>query len=89
MTDPVLPSDLLVDAMIIEAEYQGAREALTKLSNKRKSALYKLWRNCKNPSLIAANLPATVKKETVEAAVLKLAPSQDFEILELDLFAKV
>ncbi|GAA2802642.1 hypothetical protein GCM10010441_29190 [Kitasatospora paracochleata] len=83
MTAPVLPPELLVEMMIIEAEYQGAREALTNLGNKRKSALYKLWRYCKNPSLIAANLPVTVKKETVEAAVLKLAPSQDFELLEL------
>ncbi|MFD0264502.1 hypothetical protein ACFRKE_24965 [Kitasatospora indigofera] len=80
---PVLPSELLVEMMIIEADYQGAREALTNLRNRRTSALYKLWRYYRNPSYIAANLPATVKKETVEAAVVKMAPPQDFEILEL------
>ncbi|WP_331731837.1 hypothetical protein [Kitasatospora sp. NBC_01300] len=83
MKVPVLPSELLVEMMIIEADYQGAREVLTNLRNRRANALYKLWRHYKNPSIIAASLPTTVKKETVEAAVLKMAPPQDFELLEL------
>ncbi|MFE0465329.1 hypothetical protein ACFW1A_39385 [Kitasatospora sp. NPDC058965] len=83
MTAQVLSPELLIEAMLIEAEYQGAREALTSLLNRRRIALYKLWSSCKNPSLIAANLPTTIKKETVEAAVVKLAPPQDFELLEL------
>ena len=62
MKPPVLPSELLVEMMIIEADYQGAREALTNLRNRRASTLYKLWRAHKNPSLIAAHLPTTVKR---------------------------
>ncbi|MEU3499107.1 hypothetical protein ABZ747_37185 [Kitasatospora cineracea] len=83
MTPQDLPPELLVEAMLIEAEYQGARESITALLDRRRRTLYKLWRACKNPSLVAANLPTTIKKETVEAAVVKLAPSQDFEVLEL------
>ncbi|MFE2530164.1 hypothetical protein ACFXEL_38750 [Streptomyces sp. NPDC059382] len=74
---------LLMEGLEAEAGYQAAREALTKARAQRQSVLYAMWRAHKDTRAVAALMPATVKAVTVRAAVVKLAPSQDFENLPL------
>ncbi|MFB6670544.1 hypothetical protein [Streptomyces parvus] len=76
-------TSLLMAALEGEATYQAAREALTKSRAERQALLYALWRANKDPRAVAALMPATVKAATVRAAVIKLAPNQDFEALPL------
>ncbi|MGW1819905.1 hypothetical protein ACWCQM_40910 [Streptomyces sp. NPDC002125] len=74
---------LLMAGLEIEATYQAARQALTKARAERQNVLYAMWRANRDPRAVAALLPATVKAATVRTAVVKLAPSQDFEALPL------
>ncbi|RPK32498.1 hypothetical protein EES39_38435 [Streptomyces sp. ADI92-24] len=78
-----IDTPLLMAGLETEATYQAAREALTKARAERRSVHYAMWRANKDPRAVAALLPATVKAATVRAAVIKLAPSQDFEALPL------
>ncbi|MFE4264556.1 hypothetical protein [Streptomyces sp. NPDC056883] len=78
-----IDTPLLMAGLEVEATYQAAREALTKARAERQNVHYAMWRANKNPRAVAALLPATVKAATVRAAVVKLAPSQDFEALPL------
>ncbi|MER6257971.1 hypothetical protein ABT224_42330 [Streptomyces sp. NPDC001584] len=78
-----IDTPLLMEGLEVEATYQAAREALTKARAKRENVLYAMWSANKDTRAVAALLPATVKAVTVRAAVLKLAPSQDFEALPL------
>jgi len=75
--------ELLISAMDSEARYQAARAELTAAAKARQVDLYALWRERKDPRLVAAHMPRTVTAATVRAAVLALAPSQDFEQGEL------
>ncbi|MFJ5646395.1 hypothetical protein [Streptomyces sp. NPDC093223] len=74
---------LLVEGLEAEATYQAAREALAKSRAERQRVLYAMWRAHRDPRAVAALMPATVTAATVRAAVVKLAPSQDFEALPL------
>ncbi|MEU3220923.1 hypothetical protein OHA38_43610 (plasmid) [Streptomyces sp. NBC_01732] len=78
-----IDTPLLMAGLEAEATYQAAREALTKARAERQNVHYAMWRANKDPRAVAALLPATVKAATVRAAVVKLAPSQDFEALPL------
>ncbi|MFF1737867.1 hypothetical protein [Streptomyces sp. NPDC058247] len=78
-----IDTPLLMEGLEAEATYQAAREALTKARAERQRVLYAMWRANKDPRAVAALMPATVKAVTVRAAVVKLAPSQDFEALPL------
>ncbi|MFE9406914.1 hypothetical protein ACFYNY_34965 [Streptomyces sp. NPDC006530] len=78
-----IDAPLLMEGLEAEAAYQAARQALTKARAERQRVLYAMWRANKDPRAVAAMLPATVKAVTVRAAVIKLAPSQDFEALPL------
>ncbi|MFF2926705.1 hypothetical protein ACFVTP_30560 [Streptomyces celluloflavus] len=78
-----IDAPLLMAGLEAEATYQAAREALTKARAERQNVHYAMWRANKDPRAVAALLPATVKAATVRAAVVKLAPSQDFEALPL------
>ncbi|MFJ1757563.1 hypothetical protein [Kitasatospora sp. NPDC088134] len=92
MTDaPPIDPVLLVDALNSEAEYQAARSILQQAKAKRERHLYELWRGAKgNARAVAAQMPKTIKTETVKAAALKLAPPEDFIQLDLlDLLREV
>lgn len=78
-----IDTPLLMEGLEAEAAYQAAREALTKARAERQRVLYAMWRANKDPRAVAALMPATVKAPTVRAAVVKLAPNQDFEALPL------
>ncbi|GHH58216.1 hypothetical protein [Streptomyces candidus] len=78
-----IDTPLLMEGLEAEATYQAAREALTKARAERQNVHYAMWRANKDPRAVAALLPATVKAATVRAAVIKLAPRQDFEALPL------
>ncbi|MFE6253584.1 hypothetical protein [Streptomyces niveus] len=78
-----LDTPLLVEGLEVEAAYQAAREALTHARAERMRVLYAMWRANKDPRAVAALMPATVRAGTVRAAVVRLAPSQDFEALPL------
>ncbi|MFD4320557.1 hypothetical protein [Streptomyces sp. NPDC058548] len=78
-----IDTPLLMAGLEAEATYQAAREALTKARAERRNVHYAMWRANKDPRAVAALLPATVNAATVRAAVVKLAPSQDFEALPL------
>ncbi|MEW2615931.1 hypothetical protein AB0937_38400 [Streptomyces sp. NPDC047880] len=78
-----IDTPLLMEGLEAEAAYQAAREALTNARAERQRVLYAMWRANKDPRAVAALMPATVKAATVRAAVVKLAPSQDFEALPL------
>ncbi|MET8824143.1 hypothetical protein [Streptomyces rochei] len=78
-----IDAPLLMEGLEAEATYQAAREALTKARAERQRVFYAMWRANKDPRAVAALMPATVKAATVRAAVIKLAPSQDFEALPL------
>lgn len=78
-----IDTPLLMAGLEAEATYQAAREALTKARAERQNVHYAMWRANKDPRAVAALLPATVKAATVRAAVIKLAPNQDFEALPL------
>lgn len=84
---PLVSPELLIDASHAEAEYQAALKAQQNAKTKRDQALYEMWRSAKGDSrAVAAMLPNTVKSRTVKAAVVKLAPPEDFTQLSfLDL----
>ncbi|MFD9690409.1 hypothetical protein ACFXPX_36840 [Kitasatospora sp. NPDC059146] len=77
------PEDLVIKALESEARYQAARADLHAARSTRQADLYALWRHEKNTVAVAQHMPPSVTKATVAAAVLRLAPSQDFTQGEL------
>ncbi|MFJ5928007.1 hypothetical protein ACIQF6_35970 [Kitasatospora sp. NPDC092948] len=81
---PPVSSVLLIDALNAESEFQTARGQAQQARNRRDQVLYEMWRAAGGDSrAVAAMMPATVTTRTVKAAVLKLAPPQDFTQLSL------
>ncbi|MER7229282.1 hypothetical protein [Streptomyces rubradiris] len=74
---------LLAEALKIEAIYQAARAAMAKASADRHRILYAMWRLKRDSHAVAALMPPTVKPLTVQNAVVRLAPREDFSLLPL------
>ncbi|WP_030277932.1 hypothetical protein [Streptomyces sp. NRRL B-24484] len=82
--EQLVSSELLIETCNAEAEYQAALKAAQAAKTKRDQNLYEMWRAAGGDArAVAATLPTTVKTRTVKAAVVKLAPPQDFTQLSL------
>ncbi|MFB7674027.1 hypothetical protein ACFC26_21710 [Kitasatospora purpeofusca] len=82
--EQLVSAELLIDTSNAEAEYQHALRTSRSARARRDQALYEMWRSARGDSrAVAAMLPKTVTTRTVKAAVVKLAPPQDFTQLSL------
>ncbi|WP_030277079.1 hypothetical protein [Streptomyces sp. NRRL B-24484] len=79
------PPELLVEALTLEAELQSKLKDAADLTSRRNRLLYEAWQRVKDSRAVAAHMPRTVNKKTVEKAVREFAPPVGWDVLELDL----
>ncbi|MEZ0096356.1 hypothetical protein [Streptacidiphilus sp. EB129] len=79
----MISTDLKIEALDVEAEFQALRASLADAKAKRDRVLYAAWREVKDSRVVASDLPRTITAATVRGAVLRLAPPSDFVQLSL------